>query len=176
MIIWFRKKIISDLKYGKSVRKSNEMMQLADDHSMALMSLERLKMTSKIDTQQCMLEISQRCPQYIRNKWKSNALKQKRDTGYYPKFVDFVSFIHEKAFGASDPVYGDLKGGPKKASNFHMSRGFSKSPASGLGSHPPAQSVTGNGPSALLSVHQNPSVYPSNPSRSQCVLCQQPHR
>ena len=29
-------KIISDLKYGKSVSKSNKMMQLADDLSMAL--------------------------------------------------------------------------------------------------------------------------------------------
>ena len=98
--------IMRDLKSGKSISKNSDLQQLADELTMARTALKKLGMTSEIDNQKSILEILQRCPRYIMNKWRIKALEHKRDKDKYPGFDDFVDFISLKALDACDPVYG----------------------------------------------------------------------
>ena len=96
--------IMRDLKSGKSISKNSDLQQLADELTMARTALKKLGMTSEIDNQKSILEILQRCPRYIMNKWRIKALEHKRDKDKYPGFDDFVDFISLKALDACDPA------------------------------------------------------------------------
>ena len=85
--------IISDLKHGKSVSKGSDLLQLSDDLTTAVATLESLKMFSEIDNQRTILDILARCPPYVGAQWRTKALKTKQDTQSYPVFKDFVKFI-----------------------------------------------------------------------------------
>ena len=67
-------KIIADLKSGKSLSKASDLQQLADDLTSALSVLEDIDMLNEIGGQQSLIDILQRCPRYIRNKWQDKAL------------------------------------------------------------------------------------------------------
>ena len=62
--------IINDLKSGKSVCKPNDLQQFADDLVTGLTALEKLGAYSEINTQQGIIEILERCPNYLRNLWQ----------------------------------------------------------------------------------------------------------
>ena len=99
-------RIISDLKHGRAVNRVQELQQLADEASMAYVALNKLSMLSEVESQQSVLDILKRCPQFVGNKWRQKALDVKRETGDYPRFVDFVKFLKIVASDSCDPVYG----------------------------------------------------------------------
>ena len=99
------RKIVSDLTDGKSVSKSCDIRKLADDLGMACSTLDDLKTTYEIDNQNTIIQIAQRCPKPIQTKWKNKALDTKRETGLYPRFAEFVSFMRKIANDWCDPVY-----------------------------------------------------------------------
>ena len=100
------RKIVSDLTDGKPVSKSCDIRKLADDLGMACSTLNDLKTTYEIDNQNTIIQIAQRCPKSIQTKWKNKALDTKRETGLYPRFAEFVSFMRKIANDWCDPVYG----------------------------------------------------------------------
>ena len=98
--------IVSDLKSGNKVSKPMELQQLADDLSVASTALGKLGKMSEVNTQQMIVDILERCPIYVRNKWRRKALDYKRDHDAYPEFNDFVHFMQNISLDACDPVYG----------------------------------------------------------------------
>ena len=99
-------RILADLRNGKPVSKGTDFSQLADDLSTTVITLEGMEMTNEIDNQHIVLDILERCPEYIRNKWRTEALKVKDDTDEYSKFADFVTFIKQVASFNSYPLDG----------------------------------------------------------------------
>ena len=103
-------KIVSDLKFGKAATKPSELQQLADDLTTARSVLEDINMTGELGGQQCIVDIMQHCPPFVRDKWSDKAIELRRDHGRYPAFKDFVEFVAKKADEWGDPVYGRHKG------------------------------------------------------------------
>ena len=99
--------IVSDLKGGKRINKTSELQQLADDVNLADVTLHKLGTHCEIDTQQCIIDITKRCPESLQAKWRHRALKFKDANARYPKFDEFVKFITKEARDANDPVYGN---------------------------------------------------------------------
>ena len=73
---------------------------------MACSTLEDLNMTYEIDNQNTIIQLAQRGPKSIHIKWKNKALDTQRETGLYPRFAEFVSFMSKIANYWCDPVYG----------------------------------------------------------------------
>ena len=82
------------------------MQQLADDLSMAASVLQDMNLMSEVGGQQSLLEIVERWPAYVANKWKQKAHKHIRTTDCYPVFQDFVDFVSDIALDWANPVYG----------------------------------------------------------------------
>ena len=99
-------KIIASLKFGNRVAKPNELQLLADELDMAVTALDKMNMYAEINTQQSIIDILQRCPNYVRNRWRKRALECKDDIDLYPTFSEFVEFMKLISSEASDPVYG----------------------------------------------------------------------
>ena len=150
-------RIISQLKTGGFVYKGTDLQQLADDLSMAAIALDKLSMTGELDNQSSILEILQRCPQYVKTKWRQRALDVRGETGRYPRFATLVQFIGRLAAEACDPVYGtevrNRVTAPRSGSNFNTSAAMCNSDANTVS--PLAYSSSGSGP---------------------CVLCNKGHR
>ena len=108
-------KIINELRHGKSVHKGYELQKLADELSVAYTVLEDIDKLHEIDTQISIIDIAQRCPQFVRDKWRNKAIKHVRAHDCYPTFSDFVEFIELIAVAECDPVYG--KGNNSKPAN-----------------------------------------------------------
>ena len=83
--------ILANLKSGKSLRSADEIRQLADDLKNASLVLKQLKTYNEINTQSVMNEIISRIPSLMQNKWRSRALKIKRESGAYPRFVKLIT-------------------------------------------------------------------------------------
>lgn len=102
------RQIIAELRSGKSVQSGQELQQLADELSMASTALKGINMLSEVDTQQSILDITQRCPNWVRAKWRNRALDCKRDNDRYPTFDEFVKYIQRLASDSCDPLYGNV--------------------------------------------------------------------
>ena len=114
-------KIVGDLKFGKTITRPSELQQLGDDLRMAVSVLEKIDLFEEVGGQQTIRTIVQRCPQYIRNKWKDHALKHRRSNKRYPAFREFALFMNDIAGDWGDPVYGHESEKPlvqKSSSNF----------------------------------------------------------
>ena len=100
------RKIIGDLKKGNSISKASDIQQLTDELVMAKTALDDMHMLDEIDNQDTIVDIIQRCPHYMQNRWKKKALNVKRTSDDYPKFPDFVDFMVIMSAEVNDPVYG----------------------------------------------------------------------
>ena len=67
------------MKSGKPVISASELQQLSDDLTIAQSTSisSELGMSSEIENQLSILDIVQRCPQYVRGKWRAKAFDQK---------------------------------------------------------------------------------------------------
>ncbi|XP_076067764.1 uncharacterized protein LOC143040571 [Oratosquilla oratoria] len=123
--------IINYLKNGKMVSKPQELRQLGDDMTMAMVTFGKLELYERFNTQQCILDILQRFQGFIRNKWKQKALSHKRETDTYPFLSQFAEFINVMADEACDSVYGLLsigKGQNVKSTSCNVAESESKYP------------------------------------------------
>ena len=158
-------KVISNLKQSKTMSKGHEFQQLADDLQAGLATLEKLDMVREIDTQQNMLEIVHRFPDFVQNKWKKRALQHKRDKGYYPSIADFVKFVSQIASDSCDPVYGGDMGKTVSSSSKGASYNCVTNP------------MTSTFATANDSPSPNVNTDMSGPSGVRpCVVCQQSHK
>ena len=119
-------RLIRNLRYGKPVRTSEELQEIADELGNCRAILKNMSRLSEIDTQSCIVEIVKRLQPYIRNKWKRLALERRRERDSYPNFEDLVRFVEEQADEAMDPIYGSASNSSEKvvrgsASNFSTS-------------------------------------------------------
>jgi hypothetical protein len=158
-------KIISGLRYGKPVRSPNELMQLADELHSCIKSLDDLGTKSEVGTQEFIVCVMKRLPEYVQTAWKRRAIGIKWQTENYPTFVDFADFIKEEAKIASDPVYGSVVHDQRPVVN-HATSSFDDSASAG-----------NPGDNATLSSDSNSGGRSeSNISRWTCMLCNQPHK
>ena len=157
--------IISDLTNGKRITKANELQQLADELSTALIALGQLGNCAELNTQQSIIDILQRCQPYVRNNWRKKALDCKRRNDVYPAFDEFVAFVQNVASEACDPVYGAVStkshDGVRGENYATVANNVSAAPNSASG---PRQN------SARMPEHSRGS------SDRPCVVCAQPHR
>ena len=152
-------RVVDNLKYGKPITNADGLQQLANDLDMAVGTLKELKLSSEVENQRSIVEIVQRCPKYVRDKWRDKALDHKEDKGGYPKFDEFVKFVKRMATKSIDPVYGSGAFKPAKYEKGNSScnidvgsndcSGFNNSRSSSSGND-------GNG--------------------TKCVVCHQQHR
>ena len=98
--------VMSNIIQGKVVQFGPEIEQLADELKAAISAVKSLKMMNEIDNQENIVKIINRCPQFLRNKWRDRALSHKIDKGDYPGIDVFACFLSECASNAVDPVYG----------------------------------------------------------------------
>ena len=120
-------KIVGDLKFGKTITRPSELQQLGDDLRMAVSVLEKIDLFEEVGGQQTIRTIVQRCPQYIRNRWKDPALKHRRSNKRCPAFKEFALFMNDIAGDWGDPVYGHESEKPlvqKSSSNFTSGSGI----------------------------------------------------
>ena len=161
--------IISQLKSDKTVVRSTDMQQLADELSMASVALSKLSMCGEVDNQRTILDILQRCPQHIRAKWRQKALDYKGATGSYPNFEVFVHFVNQSAMDACDPLYGvdSFRGNaraltPTRGANFStVTQGYVSDMVLNNGS-PKGPCVVCSGPHRLFSCDVFKSMQPKD--------------
>ena len=101
--------VISHLTNGKNIIEMTGVQQLADDASAAYTTLKKLNMLGEVESQQTLLNIIQRLPSSIVNKWRKKALKMKQEEDSYPKFEHLVDFLTLVATEINDPVYGEAR-------------------------------------------------------------------
>ena len=160
--------LVGELKHGKSISKSFEFRQLADELSSALKTLTKLDMTSMVENQQSIIEILNRCPGHVRDEWTKRALKSKRCKGRYPKFADFVDFIRTKAKDVCDPVYGTDKSKSGKPSRGATSQFAVSEPVKG--------STVSAGAVTPPSANASAGTSSRQAGARKCVLCRLNHR
>ena len=171
--------IIADLKSGKHVSKSHELQQLADELKTGFTVLQKQGMVTEINTQQNILDILSRYPNYVKNKWRKHALDHKRKNSVYPDFAAFVEFASLMASDSCDPVYGSssksqtLRG---KVDSYHSLTGAQ--PAGQVVKPATQASLTSPGLAAhgvTQSVAAGSSVNSPGAKIKPCVLCRQSH-
>ena len=100
------KSVISNIRQAKPARTGDDLQRLSDDLSNGLSTLKQLDKINEVDSQMLVLEVVDKLPSYIRNRWKKSAVDHKRKTGDYPGFCDLVVFLEKEVDEATDPVYG----------------------------------------------------------------------
>ena len=99
-------RIVINLRRGKPVKSAPELLRLSDELSNASMILTDLNMTHEVAPQSVIVDILERTPFYVQQKWQKRALGIKKASGSYPKFQDLCEFVSDIANEATDPVYG----------------------------------------------------------------------
>ena len=99
-------RIVINLRRGKPVKSAPELLRLSDELSNASMILTDLNMTHEVAPQSVIVDILERTPFYVQQKWQKRALGIKKGSGSYPKFQDLCEFVSDIANEATDPVYG----------------------------------------------------------------------
>ena len=99
-------KVIKNLKEGSPVKSAEELVNLSDDLRNGMSILQNLGKLREVDTQSSIVDIVNRLEPFRKNRWRREAMEQKRKTDSYPTFSDLVEFVQREAADASDPVYG----------------------------------------------------------------------
>ena len=59
-----------------------------------------------MDSQTLVLEVVNKLPVYVRNRWRKSAAELKKEKGNYPGLSDLVKFLEKEVDEATNPVYG----------------------------------------------------------------------
>ena len=59
-----------------------------------------------MDSQTLVLEVVNKLPVYVGNRWRKSAVEIKWEQGNYPGFSDLVKFLEKEVDEATDSVYG----------------------------------------------------------------------
>ena len=98
--------ILSNLHKLKDARNASDLRQLADQLSNAASVLRSHNKYPEVDTQKFILSMCLKLNSPLRFKWRSRAMDKLEQTGAYPSFDDFVSFVERQSDIHNDPVYG----------------------------------------------------------------------
>ena len=144
--------VVNQVRQSKSAHSPDELQRLVDRLSNALATLQRLDKLKEVDSQVLIVEVIGKVPNYMRNRWKHQAVEAKRKKGDYPGFAELVHFLENEVDEATDPVYG--KSGLKTSEKFD--HGKSKS--------------QGHRTSTAT------SFYTKGYNRPPCIVCEQDHK
>jgi len=100
-------RMIQNIRQGKQLRTPEDLQVLADELNQCFVILKQMDKVHEIESQRCIVEVADRLQNYLRNRWKREAMDIKRNTGRYPCFEQFVKFVCKEAQDATDPVYGN---------------------------------------------------------------------
>ena len=100
--------VIRKLKSGYPVESSEDLQVFADELSNCQATLMSLGKLYEVDTQASIVEVMERLPQYLQDRWKRQAMRHKRENKTYPSFEHFVKFVMQETDNATDPVYGSM--------------------------------------------------------------------
>ena len=101
-------RLVHNLHNGKTVKSTDDLVKLADELVTCQLTLQQLRRLSEVETQTTIVKVAERLPNYLRNRWKRDAMSIRADKSRYPLFGEFVEFVSREATLASDPVYGNL--------------------------------------------------------------------
>ena len=96
----------SKRRSGKTAHKRADIQELADDIQSCVITLKQTGRLHEIDTQNTILDIIGRLPQYVHNRWKRQAVQIRRDEGKYPFIGHLIEFVNDIAEEVNDPVFG----------------------------------------------------------------------
>ena len=160
--------LIDRLRCGKAAHKKQDIQELADELTSCVTTLNEMGKLHEIDTQRSIVDIVDRLPRYIQNRWKKSALSAKKNSGMYPDINSLLTFVCDTAEEVNDPIYGYQDRLPKTSS---LKQGKSQSTRSYTTSMTPAGQ---NQPPLSVGMR---SSYGSNVQHvNVCPLCKGNHR
>jgi hypothetical protein len=90
----------------------------ADFLGQCLTALEQIEELSVLNDSKQNVVMASKLPEWLGNKWKRRAVECRRDTGKYPKFSEFVSFVSSEADILNDPFMSKMSAGKPRESRF----------------------------------------------------------
>ena len=82
------------------------LQQFADQLRVSYITLEAVNGLAEINSQQGLMTIVQKLPEYLQHKWRSQAVKINSDEGRLCTFLDLTKFIERAALESNLPVFG----------------------------------------------------------------------
>lgn len=98
--------VLRSFREGGAIRSSEDIAKYADTLSTGVTIVTQMGRLHEIDSQRLILEVIEKLPSYMFNKWKKFAVETKRRTNYYPDITSLVTFMMHQADEITDPVYG----------------------------------------------------------------------
>ena len=99
-------KLINDLRDNMPIKTAHDLQEFDDELKNCAMVLSQMGKIHEVQSQMYIVQIAERLQPYIRNRWKRKAMEIKNETKRYPKFEEFVEFVHIQTAQETDPVYG----------------------------------------------------------------------
>lgn len=103
----------SRLRSKKPAHNRRDIQELADDVMSCFLTLRQTGRLQEIDTQNTIMDIVDRLPKYVQNRWRNEAVNTRRHSGTYPGIRELLKFIKDIADEVNDPVYGYKESDPK---------------------------------------------------------------
>jgi len=96
---------------GPPVKPNNpkSLQVLADEVRCCMETLRAMNKLYEVESQDRMVKIMGRLPLYLQTRWRKDACKVRDQTGRYPDFGRFVTFLNTVAKEANDPVFGKVE-------------------------------------------------------------------
>jgi len=109
-------RIVKSIRSSKPVRTGDDLLSLSDELTNCIAIMNKMGKLAEVDNQIFIVDVANRLPNYIRNRWKRHALEFKEENRSYPGLGEFQKFVKREAINANDPVYGGM-GSSGKMSN-----------------------------------------------------------
>ena len=95
---------------GPPVKPNNpkSLQVLADEVRCCMETLRAMNKLYEVESQDRMVKIMGRLPLHLQTRWRKDACKVRDQTGRYPDFGRFVTFLNIVAKEANDPVFGKV--------------------------------------------------------------------
>ena len=100
-------KIVNSLRYGKCVRTASEVSSLADQLANGVLILTGLGKLNELSTEQALMDISARFPQFMQNKWVGKYHTTQRKKNRTPNISDMSTFYSDLASDFACPTFGE---------------------------------------------------------------------
>ena len=121
--------LISGLIDSKPIKTADELQAFYDELQSCSMILNQMGKIHEVQNQMYILQISERLLPFIRSRWKRRAMEIKKESERYPKFEEFVEFVHDQTIQETDPVYGKVVGKKSASKEVKKSSAFSSNAA-----------------------------------------------
>ena len=82
------------------------LRKFADEIRSCVRTLSAMDMLGEIDTRIRMVKLTERLPYAMQGRWRTKAIRTRREKGAYPDINEFLEFVEDCVEEASDPVFG----------------------------------------------------------------------